>query len=112
MYWPPGTGSGIGPCLPVLMERSVPACVLWSKKNPISTYGQGVMDMILAADPNVVIWATDERVRPDFVKLAYQIYKESGAECAAIIPNGLTTNKFVYQMESRGVPAFGPIWDS
>ncbi|KAM0274972.1 hypothetical protein ACHAQH_007702 [Verticillium albo-atrum] len=107
-----GTGSGIGPCLPVLMERRVPARVLWSTKNPISTYGQGIMDTILAADPNALIWDTDERGRPDLVGLAYQLYKESGAECVAIISNGPTTNKFVYQMECRGVPAFGPIWDS
>ncbi|KAH7359416.1 surfactin synthetase subunit 3 [Plectosphaerella cucumerina] len=107
-----GTGSGIGPCLPVLMERRVPARVLWSTKNPISTYGQGIMDTILAADPDALIWDTDERGRPDLVKLAYNLYKESGAECVAIISNGPTTNKFVYQMEARGVPAFGPIWDS
>ncbi|KAF3351363.1 hypothetical protein VD0002_g2691 [Verticillium dahliae] len=106
------TGSGIGPCLPVLMERRVPARVLWSTKNPLSTYGQGIMDTILAADPDALIWDTDERGRPDLVKLAYQLYVESGAECVAIISNGPTTSKFVYQMESRGVPAFGPIWDS
>ncbi|KAI9148337.1 Adenylate-forming reductase [Paramyrothecium foliicola] len=106
------TGSGIGPCMPVLMERRVPARILWSTKNPLKTYGQGVMDTVMAADPNAVIWDSDHRGRPDLVKLAYQLYMESGAECVAIISNGPTTNKFVYQMESRGVPAFGPIWDS
>jgi hypothetical protein len=106
------TGSGIGPCMPVLMERRVPARVLWSTKNPLKTYGQGVMDTLLAADPDALIWDSDHRGRPDLVKLAYQLYKESGAECVCIISNGPTTNKFVYQMESRGVPAFGPIWDS
>ncbi|KAH7304763.1 surfactin synthetase subunit 3 [Stachybotrys elegans] len=106
------TGSGIGPCMPVLMERRVPARVLWSTKNPLKTYGQGIMDTILAADPDALIWDTDHRGRPDLVKLAYQIYKESDAECICIISNGPTTNKFVYRMESRGIPAFGPIWDS
>ncbi|OLN85685.1 Linear gramicidin synthase subunit C [Colletotrichum chlorophyti] len=106
------TGSGIGPCLPVLMERRVPARVVWSTKNPIKTYGQGIMDTILAADPEAVIWDTDSMGRPNLVQLAYNVYKESGAECVAIISNGPTTNKFVYQMESRGIPAFGPIWDS
>ncbi|GKT53956.1 amino acid adenylation domain-containing protein [Colletotrichum tofieldiae] len=106
------TGSGIGPCLPVLMERRVPARVVWSTKNPLKTYGQGVMDTILAADPDALIWDTDQMGRPNLVQLAYNVYKESGAECVAIISNGPTTNKFVYQMESRGIPAFGPIWDS
>ncbi|KAK1975578.1 amino acid adenylation domain-containing protein [Colletotrichum cereale] len=106
------TGSGIGPCLPVLMERRVPARVVWSTKNPLKTYGQGVMDTILAADPDALIWDTDQMGRPNLVQLAYNVYKESGAECVAIISNGPTVNKFVYQMESRGIPAFGPIWDS
>ncbi|KAF4782750.1 amino acid adenylation domain-containing protein [Colletotrichum scovillei] len=106
------TGSGIGPCLPVLMERRVPARVVWSTKNPLKTYGQGVMDLILKADPDALIWDTDERGRPDLVQLAYNVYKESGAECVAIISNGPTVNKFVYRMEARGIPAFGPIWDS
>ncbi|TEA11422.1 Adenylate-forming reductase [Colletotrichum sidae] len=106
------TGSGIGPCLPVLMERRVPARVVWSTKNPLKTYGRGVMDTILAADPDALIWDSDERGRPDLVQLAYNVYRESGAECFAIISNGPTTNKFVYRMESRGIPAFGPIWDS
>ncbi|KAK6207974.1 amino acid adenylation domain-containing protein [Colletotrichum tabaci] len=106
------TGSGIGPCLPVLMERRVPARVVWSTKNPLKTYGQAVMDTILAADPDALIWDTDQMGRPNLVQLAYNVYRESGAECVAIISNGPTTNKFVYQMESRGIPAFGPIWDS
>ncbi|KAF6845514.1 nonribosomal peptide synthetase 12 [Colletotrichum musicola] len=106
------TGSGIGPCLPVLMERRVPARVVWSTKNPLKTYGQGIMDTILKADPEALIWDTDKLGRPNLVQLAYNVYKESGAECVAIISNGPTTNKFVYQMESRGIPAFGPIWDS
>uniref|UniRef100_L2FZK6 Nonribosomal peptide synthetase 12 n=1 Tax=Colletotrichum fructicola (strain Nara gc5) TaxID=1213859 RepID=L2FZK6_COLFN len=106
------TGSGIGPCLPVLMERRVPARVVWSTKNPLKTYGQGIMDTILKADPDALIWDTDQLGRPNLVQLAYNVYKESGAECVAIISNGPTTNKFVYQMESRGIPAFGPIWDS
>ncbi|KAF6802337.1 nonribosomal peptide synthetase 12 [Colletotrichum sojae] len=106
------TGSGIGPCLPVLMERRVPARVVWSTKNPLKTYGQGIMDTILKADPDALIWDTDKLGRPNLVQLAYNVYKESGAECVAIISNGPTTNKFVYQMESRGIPAFGPIWDS
>ncbi|KAL0931093.1 nonribosomal peptide synthetase 12 [Colletotrichum truncatum] len=106
------TGSGIGPCLPVLMERRVPARVVWSTKNPLKTYGQGVMDTIMKADPEALIWDTDSMGRPNLVQLAYNVYKESGAECVAIISNGPTTTKFVYQMESRGIPAFGPIWDS
>jgi ferredoxin-NADP reductase len=106
------TGSGIGPCMPVIMERRVPCHVVWSTKNPLSTYGQEILDTILAMDSEAIIWDTDKKGRPDMVKLAYQAYKESGAECVCIISNRSTTAKVVYQLESRGIPAYGPILDS
>ncbi|KAF5025312.1 hypothetical protein F66182_2597 [Fusarium sp. NRRL 66182] len=106
------TGSGIGPCMPVIMERRVPCHVVWSTKNPLATYGQGILDTILACDSQAVVWNTDERGRPDMVKLAYEAYKESGAECVCIISNRATIAKVVYGLESRGIPAFGPILDS
>jgi hypothetical protein len=106
------TGSGIGPCLPVIMERRVPCRILWSTKHPGRTYGQKIIDAIHETDPDAVIWDTDSQGRPDLVTLAYQIYRESGAECVCIISNSSTTARTVYQLEARGVPAFGPIWDS
>ncbi|KAK7431668.1 hypothetical protein QQZ08_001887 [Neonectria magnoliae] len=106
------TGSGIGPCLPVVMERRVPCRIVWSTKNPLKTYGQKILDTILACDPEAVIWDTDNQGRPNLTKLAYQVYKESDAECVCVISNRRTIAKTVYQLESRGIAAFGPILDS
>jgi hypothetical protein len=106
------TGSGIGPCMPILMERRVPCRVIWSTRNPQETYGRKIIDTILSADHEAIIWDTDEKGRPNLPLLAYQSYKETGAECVCIISNSGTTSNTVYQLESRGVPAFGPIWDS
>ncbi|KAM0550248.1 hypothetical protein ACHAPJ_009097 [Fusarium lateritium] len=106
------TGSGIGPCMPVIMERRVPCHIVWSTRNPLATYGQEILDTILACDSQAIIWDTDDKGRPDVTKLAYQAYKESGAECVCIISNRATTAKVVYQLESRGIAAFGPILDS
>lgn len=106
------TGSGIGPCMPVILERSVACRILWSTKNPLKTYGQEILSTIYTTDPDAVVWDTDERGRPDLASLAYQMYRESGAECVCVISNAHTTAKLVYRLESRGVPAFGPIWDS
>jgi len=106
------TGSGIGPCMPVILERGVPCRILWSTKNPLRTYGQEIMDNIYAMDPDAMIWDTDERGRPDLPTLAYQMYRESGAECVCVISNAKVTGMLLYAMESRGVPAFGPIFDS
>ena len=46
------------------------------------------------------------------VKLTYRLVKEFDAEAVAIISNSKLTYKVVYGMMSRGIPAFGAIWDS
>ena len=68
--------------------------------------------MVLKADPNAVIIDTRTSGRPNMVQITYQLYIESGAEAVFVISNPKLTKKLVYAMESRGVPAFGPIWDS
>lgn len=106
------TGSGIGPCLPVILARRVPCRVFWSAPSPEKTFGRKIVDAILDADPDAVVWNTRERGRPDMALEAYKLYKSSGAECVCVISNGPVTSKLVYDLETRGVPAFGPIWDS
>jgi len=46
------------------------------------------------------------------IKLVYGLAKESNAEAVVIISNPSLTKKIVYGMESRGIPAYGAIWDS
>lgn len=106
------TGSGIGPCLPVILAGKVPCRVFWSTPNPEKTFGKEIIDGILANDPEAVIWNTRERGRPNMSLEAYKLYKASGAECVCVISNGPVTSKLVYDLEARGVPAFGPIFDS
>lgn len=106
------TGSGIGPCLPHLLSEEVPARLVWSTRNARKTYGDGLVDEILAVQPGAVIWNTDEKGRPDLVKLAYRAYEEFGAEAVIVISNKKLTWQVVYGMESRGIPAYGAIWDS
>lgn len=50
--------------------------------------------------------------RPDMVKETWRLVREMKAEAVVIIGNPAITRKVVYAMETRGVPAFGPIWDS
>lgn len=106
------TGSGIGPCLPHLLANKVPSRLVWSTKNPERTYGADLVDEIRAVQPNAVIWNTDQDGKPDLVKLAYEAYRESGAEAIICIANKKTTWHVVNEFESRGIPAFGAIWDS
>jgi hypothetical protein len=106
------TGSGIGPCMPVIMERRVPVRVLWSTPHPLETFGKDIMDAILASDAEAVIWNTRTQGKPDLAGMAYRLYRESGAEAVGVISNKKVTQQLVYRLESRGVPAYGPVFDS
>jgi hypothetical protein len=107
------TGSGIGPCLGVMQDiPKTKVRVIWSTRDPWETYGKDVCTDVLKVDRKAEIIDTRFVRRPDLVSIAYQVYHESGAEAVLIISNPKLTRKVVYGMESRGVPAFGPIWDS
>jgi hypothetical protein len=44
--------------------------------------------------------------------LTYRLYKESGAEAVLVISNKRFTQQIVFDMEARGIPAYGAIFDS
>ncbi|MEV0950494.1 enoyl-CoA hydratase-related protein [Promicromonospora sp. NPDC050249] len=74
------TGSGIGPCLPHLLSRETPSRLVWSTRDPRATYGDDLVDEILAVQPDPVIWDTTASGKPDLLALAYQAYREFDAE--------------------------------
>ena len=106
------TGSGIGPVLSMLVSHPMSCRLLWSTPNPLQTYGENILQAVATADPEAMIINTRASGRPDIVALTYHLYLESKAEAVFCISNPHLTRKVVYGMESRGVPAFGPIWDS
>ena len=78
-------------------------------------YGPGTMGAVLKSDPEAMIIDTDQHGRPSLDQMAeyaYHLYKQADAEAIFIVSNIRLTKRFVYTMESRGVPAYGPIWDS
>ena len=46
------------------------------------------------------------------VRMTLRLVKEFEAEAVCIISNQKLTRKLVYGLTSRGIPAFGAIWDS
>ena len=108
------TGSGIGPVLSMLHSacRMPQTRLIWSAPSPLETFGQDLIDCAKGADRDAIIWDTRKRGRPDIVALAHHVYREIGAEAVFIVSNPSLTNRVIYAMESRGVPAYGPIWDS
>ena len=106
------TGSGIGPCLSLMFAKVTPLRVLWSTRDPEKTYGAGVVAEVLRADPKAVIWNTSEKGYPDIVQETYQLVHECQAEAVFVISNPKVTEKVVFGMQTRGVPAYGAIFDS
>lgn len=108
-----GTGSGIAPILGLLTLPDLKVRILWSAPDPQNTFGSDIMGMVLKADSDAVIWDTKQQSgRPDLVALAMDIYTEGNIEAVFVISNAKVTANVVSGLESQGVPAFGPIFDS
>jgi hypothetical protein len=106
------TGSGIGPCLGQILANRVPSRLVWSTRNPRRTYGDALVDEVEEASPHAVIWDTTEHGKPDLLALALDAVGDFRAEAVFIVSNKSTTLRLVHDLERRGIPAFGPIWDS
>ncbi|KAJ5121479.1 uncharacterized protein N7515_009440 [Penicillium bovifimosum] len=107
------TGSGIGPCLSFLGDDNRPALrVLWQTRAPQKTYGEGVLHMVHQMDPTPIILDTNKCGRIDMVPIILKQVKDFKAEAVCVISNPMLTGRIVYELESRGTPAFGPIFDS
>ncbi|KAI0822223.1 hypothetical protein BC628DRAFT_1421912 [Trametes gibbosa] len=106
------TGSGIGPIAPVLFAKKTQLQLLWTAPAVRKTFGDDLVDSLIEANPSAVIYDTREHGKPDMVKLTYRMVREFNAEAVVIISNEPLTKKVVYGMMSRGIPAFGAIWDS
>ncbi|KXJ91583.1 AMP-binding enzyme [Microdochium bolleyi] len=105
------TGSGIGPLLGHLQDPSCPTRLLWSTKDPKNTFGT-MYRLLMEKAPDAVVHDTKIKGRPDLVKMGFNLAKSFGAEGVIIIANEKITKKVVYGLESRGMPAYGAIWDS
>jgi len=124
------TGSGIGPFAPHILEKRTKYKLLWTAPNVRKTFGDKLVDTILEASPDAIVYGmlfyafifenhahrypedTRRHGKPDMVKLTYRLVREFDAEAVCVISNERLTKKVVYAMMSRGIPAFGAIWDS
>jgi hypothetical protein len=106
------TGSGIGPGLSHLLAAEMSTHLVWITREPRRTYGDALVDEVLGAQPDATIWNTDELGKPDVLALAYDALVRHDAEAVICISNKAVTWQVVHGLEQRGIPAFGPIWDS
>lgn len=107
------TGSGIGPCLSFIDDEKRPDMrVIWQTKAPLKTYGARTLELVRRMDPDPIIMDSSVSGRVDMLPIVLKLYKEFGAEAVAVISNVKMTKSLVFDLESRGVPAMGPIFDS
>jgi hypothetical protein len=106
------TGSGIGPCANTIFEGRIPVRLLWTSPNVRETFGDEFVDQILHYAPDTVLYDTRKHGKPDLTKLALKMVKEFDAEAVGVISNQKLTEKLVYNLNARGIPAYGAIFDS
>lgn len=106
------TGSGIGPVLGHINSPSCPTQLIWSTPTPEKTFGKELCESIRRNIPGSVIHDTRSQGRPDLVRMGYNMARTFGAEAVIIIANEKITKKVVYGLQTRGMPAYGAIWDS
>lgn len=50
------TGSGIGPCAPVIFAQRIPIKLLWTSPNIRETFGDELVDAVLKSSPGAVVY--------------------------------------------------------
>lgn len=120
------TGSGIGPCLSLMLEthkiKKTQICgILWQAHDPLTTYGTDLVGRVFDNTSNAVIIDTKIQKKQigrsmeameTLIPISFNLFVESGAEAVFVISNKELTKEIVNCLEKRGVPAYGPIWDS
>jgi hypothetical protein len=89
------------------VSRGFPDSIIYGKQ---ALFLNSEMELNFAS-PTVYL-DTKKQGRPDMVKLTLRLASDFNAEAVCIISNQKLTQKIVYGCVSRGIPAFGPIWDS
>ena len=106
------TGSGIGPGLSHLGHAGSPTHLVWVTRDPEATFGAQLLDEIRSLSPTACIWDTTVAGRPNVEELALRELARSGAEAIFVISNRTVSQRVVETVRARGIPAFGPTWDT
>jgi hypothetical protein len=68
--------------------------------------------MIALVDKNAVVIDSDKDGRRDMFPIAWDMAKDFDAEAVFVISRPGVVQKMVFDFKARGVPAFGPVFDS
>ena len=70
------------------------------------------LDSVKVLDPDPIVLDTTKTGRQDIFPMVLDLVRTFKAEAVLVVSNPIFTRKMVFDLESRGVPAYGPIFDS
>ncbi|KAK0192195.1 hypothetical protein F5146DRAFT_1120128 [Armillaria mellea] len=111
-------GAGIAPFTPHIMSGKVDHKLFWMAPNTRATFSDPLVDMVLENSPGAIVYGmipfvtTRKHGKPDIIKLTHRLVDEFKPECVCVISNQKLTEKVIYGLRSRGMLAFGAIFDS
>ena len=106
------TGSGIAPVLRAPPDQGAALATRLGDEGPAGDLRRWPGERAHGGAAGRPHLEHDERGRPDVLRLAYAAYRDSGAEAVICVSNKKITWEVVHGLERRGIPAFGPVWDS
>ncbi|KAK0202003.1 hypothetical protein DFS33DRAFT_1038456 [Desarmillaria ectypa] len=106
------TGSGIAPFMPHIMSGKVDHKLFWMAPNTRATFGDPLVNSVLENSPGAIVYDTRKHGKPDIIKITNRFVDDFQPECVCVISNQRLTEKVIYGLRSRGILAFGAIFDS
>ncbi|KAL4563288.1 hypothetical protein LXL04_027328 [Taraxacum kok-saghyz] len=108
------TGSGICVFLSFLLQQgAADVCLLWVAKGIEQNFGKEIQEWVSRhPKEKVIVHDTAVMGRPDVSEMSVVAAKKWGAEVVIVTSNPEGSRDVVNACKSKGIPAFGPIWDS
>jgi hypothetical protein len=106
------SGAGVAPYVSMLSRQYHGRCrLIWIGRAFRATFGDEFCDRVFEW-PDLLLVDTANGGRPDLVSLAVDNYHGFGADAVFIGSNPTGTRQILSGCRARGIPAFGPSWDS
>ncbi|KAL3741741.1 hypothetical protein ACJRO7_017242 [Eucalyptus globulus] len=108
------TGSGICVFLSFLLQPCrASICLLWVANNVEQNFSKEIKEMVSChSSDRVIVHDTAVHGRPNVAEMSVGMVKKWGAEVVIVTSNPKGSRDVVNACKSKGIAAFGPIWDS
>ncbi|KAI3680780.1 hypothetical protein L6452_35556 [Arctium lappa] len=108
------TGSGICVFLSFLLQRGpADVCLLWVAKGIEQNFGKEIKEWVSGhPKEKVIVHDTAVMGRPNVSEMSVEAARNWGAEVVIVTSNPEGSRDVVNACKGKGIPAFGPIWDS